>query len=397
VTDKGARTWCAAFWSPLAKTTRRLTIGDAASMPLAKARAEARGIMHAVEAEGRDPYAERLTAAAREREERRRKADERRREAEERARRSVTFGTLCRAYIEHRRTVPSGRFKRTARPNTLNVWEGMLSNHILPNVGDMAPEDITAEDFVRVLEAAVKRGGPSMGPRVRELLCAAWRWIESRPRILGVKLPPVSPLAGLPKIGDAQTERDRTLSPAEIWRFWRAAETVGPGGDALRFSLLTASRVREATDLPWSELDLGAAVWRLPAARNKGGRDRVIPLSVQAVALLRRAQAVSAGPLVFDGASRLPDTMNRIRAEMGGEPWQARDLRRTAATLCARLGADPFVVSLVLGHARPDERMPAVTGTYCAGTTRIRSARHSRGSGPGSRTRWAGRQSPVTW
>ena len=56
--------------------------------------------------------------------------------------------------------------------------------------------------------------------------------------------------------------------------------------------------------------------------------------------------------------------MSRIRAAMGGEPWQPRDLRRTAATLCARLGADPFVVALVLGHANADGRMPAITKTY---------------------------------
>ncbi len=49
---------------------------------------------------------------------------------------------------------------------------------------------------------------------------------------------------------------------------------------------------------------------------------------------------------------------------MAGEPWQPRDLRRTAATLCARLGADPFVVALVLGHAHADVRMPSVTRTY---------------------------------
>jgi hypothetical protein len=49
---------------------------------------------------------------------------------------------------------------------------------------------------------------------------------------------------------------------------------------------------------------------------------------------------------------------------MGGAPWQARDLRRTAATLLGRLRCDPFVVSLALGHAQSDERTPAVTGTY---------------------------------
>jgi integrase len=127
--------------------------------------------------------------------------------------------------------------------------------------------------------------------------------------------------------------------------------------------LLTAARVREATLLPWTEVDLAAKTWSLPAARNKGGRDRVIPLSDQAVSVLNRARALHDGERVFDGV-RIGEHMSRIRVAVGGDPWQPRDLRRTAATLCGRLGADPFVVALVLGHAHPDQRMPAITGTY---------------------------------
>ena len=45
-------------------------------------------------------------------------------------------------------------------------------------------------------------------------------------------------------------------------------------------------------------------------------------------------------------------------------PWQPRDLRRTAATIVARLGADPFVVALVLGHSTTDARVPGVADVY---------------------------------
>jgi integrase len=100
----------------------------------------------------------------------------------------------------------------------------------------------------------------------------------------------------------------------------------------------------------------------LPARRNKSGRDRLVPLSAAAIALLRRVQGKGNGDRVF--RTPKPGVMERLRSATGGAEWQPRDLRRTAATLCARLGADPFVVALVLGHARPDDRMPAVTATY---------------------------------
>jgi integrase len=364
VTRAGARTWAVAYWSPVTKTTRRLKIGDAATMPLSKARAAARAALHGVAEEARDPYAERVAARERERAERARRAEERRRTSAERERRSRqrTFGHVLERYVAERRTTASGRFNRPASKNTLLNWSASLKLYVLPAIGSRQPHTITAEDLLSVLESAVRRGGPTVGPRVRELLSAAWRWMEQRPRALGVELPPVSPLVGLLKVGAAVRERDRVLSPGELWRFWRAAETEGLAGEALRFSLLTAARVREAVNLPWSEVDLQAALWRLPAERNKSARPRVVPLSTAAVQLLQRVQGKGDGTRVFRTPD--PEGMDRLRAATGGAPWQARDLRRTAATLCARLGADPFVVALVLGHARPDERMPAVTRTY---------------------------------
>jgi hypothetical protein len=53
VTKKGARSWAVAYWSPVTKNTRRLKIGDAAKMPLSKARAAARAALHGVAEERR--------------------------------------------------------------------------------------------------------------------------------------------------------------------------------------------------------------------------------------------------------------------------------------------------------------------------------------------------------
>jgi integrase len=363
VTATGARSWVVSFWSPVAKVQRRLKLGDPARVDLSKARRLARAALAAV-GEGRDPYLERQVVREKELEGRAQRVAGRRLRAEERARRSVTFGAICRSYVEWRRTTPSGRYKRPASPRTLAFWDSVLRLHVLPLVGEVPPEDLKTDHFVRVLEGAVKRGGPSMGPRTREFLSAVWRWLETRSRILGARLPAESPLRELPRdIGSATRERERALSPAEVWQLWRVTESEGLPGLALRFMLLTACRVREATLLPWAEVDTAAKTWTLPAVRSKGGRDRPIPLSGQAVAILNRARSLHGGEYVFDRV-RVGESMARIRGAMGGEPWQPRDVRRTGATLCARLGADPFVVALVLGHAHPDERMPAVTRTY---------------------------------
>jgi integrase len=354
------------YYSPAAKATRRLRLGDAVKMTLAKARALARAAMTAVE-DGGDPHVARLAERERERDERRKRAEERRRRADDRKRRAVTFGKLCRDYVEWRTTTAGGRSHRPASPRTVAVWRSMLKLHVLPMIGETPVGEVNVEDFARTLEAAVKRGGPSQGPRVREMLSAVWHWLESRGRLLGVRLPAESPLRGLPRdIGTASKERERVLTPGEIWRFWSATEGEGLVGLALRYMLLTATRVKEATHLPWSEVDTAAKLWTLAADRNKGARVRAIPLSAQALHVLTQARSLGKGEHAFalPNGSAVTATMKRLRAAMGGEHWEPRDLRRTAATLVARLGADPFVVALTLGHAQTDARVPSVTRVY---------------------------------
>ena len=55
--------------------------------------------------------------------------------------------------------------------------------------------------------------------------------------------------------------------------------------------MLTAARSSEARGATWPEIDLEARVWTIPAARMKMHRDHDVPLSGQAVALLRRMKA----------------------------------------------------------------------------------------------------------
>ena len=366
VSANGTRVWGVAYYSPAAKTTRRLRLGDAGRVTLSTARRLARAALADAD-KGRDPHVERSEARRREQDERARRAEQRAARAVERKRRAITFGKLCADYIEWRTTTSGGRTHRPASPRTVAVWRSILKLHILPVVGATAVGEVTVEDFARVLEQAVKRGGPSMGPRTRDVISAVWYWLESRSRLLGVRLPAESPLIGLPRdIGRASRERERVLSPAELWRFWRSTEDEGLVGLALRFMLLTAARVKEATQLPWIEVNKAEKTWTLAAERNKGARVRAVPLSAQALAVIAAAERLGdEGPLVFGRitGSNLTDVVDRVRA-VTGEHWEPRDIRRTAATLVARLGADPFVVALTLGHAQTDARVPSVTRVY---------------------------------
>jgi integrase len=78
----------------------------------------------------------------------------------------------------------------------------------------------------------------------------------------------------------------------------RLRQSDATSAQLLEFIMLTAVRSNEARGATWSEIDLEARVWTIPAARMKMSRDHDVPLSDQAVALLSRIERTD-GPFVF--------------------------------------------------------------------------------------------------
>ncbi|SDQ41785.1 site-specific integrase [Pseudoxanthomonas sp. CF125] len=68
----------------------------------------------------------------------------------------------------------------------------------------------------------------------------------------------------------------------------QARERSGIARVALQFTVLTAVRTNEVTGAVWSEFDLQAKVWTIPAERMKGGKEHRVPLTDAAIALLKR-------------------------------------------------------------------------------------------------------------
>jgi len=69
----------------------------------------------------------------------------------------------------------------------------------------------------------------------------------------------------------------------------------------LEFVILTAVRLGEGRGATWGEIDLAAATWTVPADRMKMSRPHRVPLSSDAVALLRDLLALRRGDAVFPG------------------------------------------------------------------------------------------------
>jgi integrase len=109
--------------------------------------------------------------------------------------------------------------------------------------------------------------------------------------------------AALPKPNKlAEVRHHAAVAVDDIVLFMaRLRDKSGMGARALEFAILTAARSGEVRGAVWSELDLAAALWIVPAQRMKSGREHRVPLSKPAVTLLRTLPKGKPDDSVFPG------------------------------------------------------------------------------------------------
>jgi len=141
---------------------------------------------------------------------------------------------------------------------------------------------------------------------------------------------------------------------------------------ALRLAPHIFVRPGELRQAEWTEVDLEAAVWRIPSAKMKMRSDHVIPLSRQALELFRRAEDFSGGErYVFPGmrSRSRPMSENTITAALRrlgytGEEMTGHGFRATASTLLNESGRwSPDAIERALAHKDRD----VVRGAYHRG------------------------------
>jgi hypothetical protein len=150
--------------------------------------------------------------------------------------------------------------------------------------------------------------------------------------------------------------RDRVLSRDELSKLLPTLSASDSSyAKGIRFILLTACRRGEVSAARWRHIDFTARTWTLP--RTKNGTEHVIPLSRQAIALLRAhrpEQLDDPSTFVFNANGKsLADwegATERLQKASNTSGWTRHDLRRTAATLMGNLGVMPDIIEATLNH-----------------------------------------------
>jgi integrase len=207
---------------------------------------------------------------------------------------------------------------------------------------------ISRGDVHKVLDEIMARGAPIMANQAFAHFRAACTWAVSRGII------DASPCAGIAMPAKAQS-RDRVLSDGELAAVWRAADALGfPYRDVIHLLILTGQRRSEVAGMCRQEIDMGAKLWTIPAARTKNGRRHELPLSGQAVAILESLPRFHGSDYVF--GERPPSGFSKVKVRLDRAlpadqpPWVIHDLRRSVASGLGALGVDLHVTERCLNH-----------------------------------------------
>ena len=239
--------------------------------------------------------------------------------------------------------------------------ERILTNYVLPVIGDRLADSITRGDVTKLVDDVVNanpaRPTRAMGRAVFAQLSAFYSW--AMPRLDRLPANPCR-YAGRPP---PLKSRSRVLTEAEIRAFWLTTEKMeSPFGPGFRLLLLTGQRRSEVFEARRSEFD--GDIWVIPEERAKNGLASVVPLSASAQAVLEGLHEIAGSPFLFPAhgnpespASGFSKATQRLSHGMADalkveavEPFVLHDLRRTLATGMQRLGVNLQTVEAVLNH-----------------------------------------------
>jgi integrase len=332
ITDKGAKSWSAYY--RLNGKHQRMTIGPWPGVGVGEARDRARQIKDQAKG-GTDPK------AAREAEEQ---------EGQDEA--GNTFGALAEKYI---RRECNGK-NSDGSPKLKRGWEieRIIRRELLPHWQDTLVTDLRKRDAVALTDALVDADKPAAAHKLHEIIKRIFEWAHGRDEIeanpMSGKWAPVN-----------KTPRDRVLSDKEITAIWQATEEMGyPNGPFYRLLMLSGQRLAEVANARWSEIDLAAGVWVIPAVRIKSKRDHIVPLSETAGSILTTLPRFGAGDYVFTttGGRRPISGYSKAKARLdklcGVTDWRNHDIRRTVRTGLAALGVPEIVSEHILSHGPRD-------------------------------------------
>lgn len=326
VTTTGARLWRLKY--RIAGKEKLLALGAYPDVSLKRAR-EKRDEARTLIADGVDP-------AAKKKAERQASAD--------------TFAAIAAEYIELRR--------EHLHPRTLAKAEWILDDWLLKYLGTRPIDSIKPADILSVCRRLESRGKRETAHRTRALAGRVLRYAVATGRL---ERDPTADLRGA--LAPVTVKHHAAITdPQQIGELLRAIHDYQgqpSTASALKLAPLVFVRPGELRAAEWSEVNLDKAEWRIPGPRMKMGEQHIVPLSKQAIDILRALHAITGDgkflfPSLRSAARCISDnTINAALRRLGysKEQMVGHGFRSMASTCLNEQGWHPDLIELQLAHA----------------------------------------------
>jgi integrase len=233
-----------------------------------------------------------------------------------------------------------------------------LEANVFPWLGDRPIRDIKAPELLSILRRVEARGVLETAHRLLNYCGSVFRYAVATGRAdrdlssdLRGALPP-----SIPRHHASVTEPQTVASLLRSIDGYRGANVTKY---ALQLAPLVFVRPGELRKAEWAEFDLDAAEWRIPPERMKLKTKHIVPLSRQAVAILRELQPLTVkGRFVFPGARshERPMSENTVNGGLRRLGWSGSEMtghgfRSMASTLLNEQGWNRDAIERQLAHS----------------------------------------------
>jgi integrase len=260
-----------------------------------------------------------------------------------------TVQSVSRAWLAHRSSAWVDR--------THKMIGASLENDVFPKLGERAIDSVQPADIRALVQSIEARGAGETAARVFQRLRAIFRYAIAHDL---VTTDPTYPLKPAEIFKPRKTAHRAAMNESEVPTFLKKLDAYG--GDpmtqaALTLLMMTATRPGELRGARWEEFDERTAGWRIPAQRMKMKTEHSVPLSKQALALLKRIRKLSGTspwlfPSPFYPDKPLSDgTLNSALARLGYKGIATAHSFRTLFSTCANeAGWNSDVIEKQLSH-----------------------------------------------
>lgn len=252
-----------------------------------------------------------------------------------------------------------------ANPETAALVWRRLELYVLPYIGNQPISEIETAEVARILDRIRQRGANATAGRIKVIIGQVCRFAIRRGLL---KFDPTYPLRGERR--QKEKHHAALIKPTDVARLMTAIQ-IYSGSPIVRAALILSAylfqRPGEVRQMQWTEIDMEAGAWEIPAEKMKMRRPHLVPLPSQALNVLRDLQPLTGHRLnlkpdaphyVLAGArSRLrPLSENAVRVALrtlgfGNDEMTPHGFRAMARTMLDEvLGFRPDLIEHQLAH-----------------------------------------------